>query len=760
MFLQYTFTPRTFIVILLLQCPFEMLAQPRSEADGRRRGGPGGGRELALLSRFDADGDGVLRGQERRSARQFAKQERQGSRRRSGGEQRKIEAGNRVTISDVHAFQGRDFYDPSIVRTLFLNFQNEDWESEMSDFYRSDVLVPATLIVDGFTYKNIGVSFRGNSSYFTVPSGQKRSLNLVIDYINSEQHLLGYRTINLLNAHADPSFLREVIYNMVARNYIPAPLCNFVRLIINGEDWGIYINAQQLNKEFTQTWFGSRKGIRWKVRAGRGPRALNYNGEDIANYMSLYESKTKDSPQAWTDLIRVCRELNTLPIEDLDMHLDSIFDVDRALWFLALDNVLIDADGYYARGSDYMLYQEPEYGRFHILPYDSNETFRYPGGGGPGGGARIVVEKVKLNPFEGEQNQARPLIHRLMRNPKIRARYLAHVRTMVDEWFESGRLEAMMKQHHKLISNWIRIDKKRLYTMQSFETNLHKETSGGRRPLPGLLDFVKQRRDYFRGFNDFQIQAPKIRRVFREHYEKAPRAGEPVGIRVSLDSPSSKTEVWIYFAKNRNQRFQSIQAEPMQDGIYRGEIPAMRAGDQVFYYVEARHHAERIVSRFSPRNTILGAPSFKVFPKETSDCPLVINEIMPFNTSVVPDPQGEFEDWIELFNPSDAAIDLSEMFLSDRLTDLRRWRFPKGSRILPRSYLLIWANGNADKKGLHASFKLAANGETIYLIDKDSRGNAIIDQLTYDRVNEKESFGRLPSGKLGVMPPTPASKNR
>ena len=76
----------------------------------------------------------------------------------------------------------------------------------------------------------------------------------------------------------------------------------------------------------------------------------------------------------------------------LNLHSIKRFVSIGILWFLAIDNVMLDMDGYYQRGADYSIYQEPKFDRFHILPYDNNETFRAQGshgpgfGGGPGGG--------------------------------------------------------------------------------------------------------------------------------------------------------------------------------------------------------------------------------------------------------------------------------------------------------------------------------------------------------------------------------------
>ena len=80
--------------------------------------------------------------------------------------------------------------------------------------------VPATVVVDGATYKDVGVHFRGASSFRMVPDGVKRSLNLTFDFVNQQQRLRGYRTLNLLNGNGDPTLMRAVLYGEIARHYI------------------------------------------------------------------------------------------------------------------------------------------------------------------------------------------------------------------------------------------------------------------------------------------------------------------------------------------------------------------------------------------------------------------------------------------------------------------------------------------------------------------------------------------------------------
>ena len=218
---------------------------------------------------------------------------------RSGGhDSEPATPGKQLAPADVTSYPGKDLYDPEIIRTIFLQFENQDWEEELEDFRSTDVDVPAQMIVDGETYENVGVRFRGNTSYMMVPRGSKRSLNLTVDYGKKDQRLGGRTTLNLLNAHTDPSFLRNVLFNRISRQYLPTADANVVRVVINGENWGIYTNEEQVNKDFLQKWFGDAKGARWKIPPNfSGASGLMFLGDDLQPYKQNYEIKTKDNDE-------------------------------------------------------------------------------------------------------------------------------------------------------------------------------------------------------------------------------------------------------------------------------------------------------------------------------------------------------------------------------------------------------------------------------------------------------------------------------
>jgi hypothetical protein len=285
---------------------------------------------------------------------------------------------------DVRQYPDSGLYDIDSLHTLFLEFKEPDWHEEMVAFHGSDIEVPATLSIDGKVLGEVGVSYRGNTS-FDMP--EKKSFGVSIDAYDDDLRLKGFRTLNLLNANGDPTVMREVLFSNIAGDYMPAPKANFVKVVVNGTYLGVYGNVQQINKDFTKEHYDSKKGVRWKVPPDfSGGSALTYHGEDTAEYLDGYELKTRSADEEdWQDLIELCRVLRTTPDSELKTILPKYLDVDEVIWFLALDNVFMDSDGYYSRGSDYYVYKGPD-GIFHLLHYDNNETFGSGGRGGPGGG--------------------------------------------------------------------------------------------------------------------------------------------------------------------------------------------------------------------------------------------------------------------------------------------------------------------------------------------------------------------------------------
>ncbi len=128
--------------------------------------------------------------------------------------------------------------------------------------------------------------------------------------------------------------------------------------------------------------------------------------------------------------------------------------------------------------------------------------------------------------------------------------------------------------------------------------------------------------------------------------------------------------------------------------------------------------------------------------------PVLLNEFMAANSSFIPDPQNEFDDWVELYNAGDAAVDTAGMYLTDDPGAPTRWKIPANApnltRIAAKSYLVIWLDNDTADPGLHASFKLDADKDRIVLFDKD--GTTLLDIVDVENQRVDVSYGRFPVG--------------
>lgn len=447
------------------------VVQPQSNGPlqdpGPGRGGvpvQGAEPDVALVARFDRDADGRLNRAERDAAHNYLSANPELRKVRRGSRARPMRPGTpgpALQPKDVPMYPASvPLYDAGTIRTLFLQFEHPDWEMELEAFYHTDVLIPATLVVDGRTYPQVGVSFRGNNSFGNVPAGLKRPLSITMDFAR-DQHLLGYRSLNLLNSNEDPTFLRSVLYLDVARDYIPSLRANFARVVINGESWGLYVNQQTFSKEAARQLFNSAKGTRWKSPNNSVGGGLSYLGEDIAQYRRWYEMKGSDDIPAWSALVRMTRVLNTTPLETLEAALAPVMDIDEVLRFLALDVALANGDGYWNDGSDFNVYLNKD-GRFLAIPHDANEGFRARVGNGEHPGPLVSLS-----------DPDKALRHRLLAVPALRDRYLRYVGEIAEKWLDWEHLGPIVERYERLIAGDVARDTRKHDTAAAFANGIH-----------------------------------------------------------------------------------------------------------------------------------------------------------------------------------------------------------------------------------------------------------------------------------------------
>ncbi len=142
---------------------------------------------------------------------------------------------------------------------------------------------------------------------------------------------------------------------------------------------------------------------------------------------------------------------------------------------------------------------------------------------------------------------------------------------------------------------------------------------------------------------------------------------------------------------------------------------------------------------------------------------LVINEFMASNGATIADEQGQFDDWIELYNGTGSPMDIAGMYVTDDLNNPDKYQIPTDvsgqTTILPYGYVLLWADGETEQGPLHLSFNLSKGGEDVGLFDS---GVSMIDGKSYSQQYADVSYGRYPNatgGWLYMGQPTPQADN-
>ncbi len=641
------------------------------------------------------------------------------------------------------------FFDESVIHNIELWFDEANYWTLLTNNYQSSTDLGALMIVDGDTLESeVGVRFKGQTSYQQTQGEQKKSFNITLDFVDENQDIAGYETINLNNGFQDPSFMREVLYLHFSRRHNPSLKANYAQLFINGENWGPYPCVQGLDGDFLQEWFLSSDGTRWRalktIGGGGGPggggtggpfgtgySSLNWlNTSDTSEYKKYYTLKKTHKDNPWEDLVKTCDILGNTPLASLEDSIKLYMDLDRTLWYLATEILFADDDGYVHKGGmDYYLYWEPETGRMVPLEYDGNSV--------------MLNMNVNWSPFYNQTDNRFVLMNRLFAVPAIRQRYLAHVRTMIEESFVQADIVEAIDNYFEMVGPLVQDDDKYLYTYNQFVNE--KEN---------LKNLFQQRRNNILGNTEVGQQGLAISNA---NYSSpagawtAPQANESVTVTAAVSGTAGISAVNLYYAAGLVGVFSKTSMHDdgahgdgaANDGIFGAEIPGQGNGEYVRFYIEAIANNTPKTASYLPKGAEHDVYVYRVAVSDFVASDVVVNELMASNESTASDQDGEFEDWIELYNNSSSSIDLSGWFLSDKFDDLQKWTFPAGTFIDGNGYLIVWADENGSQAGLHANFKLSASGESLYLVDPNL---AIAQEIIFGEQTTDMGYARVPNG--------------
>jgi hypothetical protein len=320
---------------------------------------------------------------------------------------------------------------------------------------------------------------------------------------------------------------------------------------------------------------------------------------------------------------------------------------------------------------------------------------------------------------------------------------LAHFRTLIADEMNTTEFNALIDQYDALIGAGVMADTKKLYSNTQYNTEKQ-----------AIKNFVQTRRNNLLNNAEMNVQSPTASDaalLSAAGLWASPVAQESPTVTVKASSANGISGVKLFYSPSLYGNFTTTTMYDdgqhgdgaANDGVWGGKIPGYAKGTPVRFYIEvaAANNAKTVT--YLPAGAEHDVFYYEVAAITIQDAPVVINEVMASNSATATDEKGQYDDWIELYNRTDAPVNLSGFGLSDKPSNFSKWVFPEGTVIEPRGYLIVWADEDGNQGPLHASFKLSAAGETITLSDLDGH---IWDELEFGQQITDMGYARVPNG--------------
>lgn len=593
---------------------------------------------------------------------------------------------------------------------------------------------------------DIGFRLRGNTSL----GAAKKSFKISFNTFEEGRKWQGLEKMNLNGSHNDPSMIRAALcWNTIRRAGLPGSRTSFVKLYVNNEYKGLYSNIEHIDEEFADKYFpGSQYNSLFKCLY---PAPLDFisNNPDDYNFIQFdrrpYDQKTNDYTSDYREIAHFIDVLNNTPESEFKCEIERIFNVNDFLKYSAIDALTGNWDGYGFNKNNYYLQVNYRTGQIEFIPYDLDNTLGIDWIG------QDWTERDILSWWN--EAESRPLIEKLIEVQEFAARYKYYISEYAQGLLHADTLREVAENMMDLIYDAAVDDEYRTqdygFTIEDFENSL--DSAWGQHVAFGIIEYQSLR-------NENALM--QVGQTFDQEMMIKGGYFDPIsGITRARVSNFNNEYLEIRISENADLSGNYIQIEMQDDG----EFPDDVAGDLIFSALTPA--ADEIQSnllyyRFiaSTKGTVHQWPcsSRRVY-RDTANINF-LNEIMSKNNSQISDPEGNFSDWIELYNPYFIPWETDGYFLTDNPDRLNKWPLPALS-ISGGNLQLIWANSMEDLARIYCNFNLSASGEWIGLYQKDDDHYRLIQYVEVPELNDNESFGQTTdgSGTWVVFPNSAAS---
>ncbi|MFZ5554705.1 MAG: CotH kinase family protein [Bacteroidota bacterium] len=400
-----------------------------------------------------------------------------------------------IISSPAFSQSGNNFFSAPFVHTINIDFYISDYTDSLA-YYKTiddqtgqETYLQADVVIDSDTITNVGIRWRGNSSYNH--PGNKKPIQVDFNEFVSGQEYDNLKKLNLNNSYLDPSQLREKLFLDILREEgTIAPRCTYTAVYYEGVYVGLYKAMETINNDFLETTFGNKNGNLFKCEPNM---PLTWEGMDQTAYYDNCELKTNDSINDWSDLVNFIGNINNVSIVNFNSQIRTVFNIDPYLKAWAANNLFGNLDSYFYLPHNFFLYHNTASGLFEWITWDVSLAF--------GVYAFLVVPNsidfdIKYQPADAQNT--RPLVYQCLREPTLQKTYMNEICGLMNNVFYPSNIFPRIDSLANVIRPYVYAEPavNQMFTTEQFESNLgYGEVSFSLIGIvPGLKQFVSERR--------------------------------------------------------------------------------------------------------------------------------------------------------------------------------------------------------------------------------------------------------------------------
>jgi spore coat protein CotH len=340
-----------------------------------------------------------------------------------------------ATAEDTKDQDSIDLFDSQKLLEIEITLPEADWSAlrAQSRSFGNSFLPTAPespytyfkgdISIDGHTLKSVGIRKKG---FFGSMDQQRPSLKVKFNEYEDHGTVGGVDRLTLNNNKQDQSLASQrMAYDLFRKAGLVAPRTSLARVSVNGEYFGIYSNVESVKRQFLERNFGSSEGDLFE---GTVPSDF---AEGQTERFEIKQGKSRKDIEALATILA-----NDGDDERLLKELEERIDVDQFLKYWALESLIGFWDGYAGNQNNYFLYQDPQSGKFQMIPWGADYAFTPQFQSGP------LSVKAKGR-----------LAYRLNQIPAMRQRYQNTLNQLLDEVWDEDELQKAINTVESLTKN-------------------------------------------------------------------------------------------------------------------------------------------------------------------------------------------------------------------------------------------------------------------------------------------------------------------